>query len=842
MTALSQQNIPDMNKPASNLDSLFKDRTKELVYIQSSKNIYEAGEDLWFKAYMLDPQYFVPSTGSQTFYLQMVHQKSGQVVWQEKYEVQNAFVSGHVFLQDSLAEGDYLLEAFTSNSFYNDSSEFKALRRINVRKNMDPRPFFTADFDKLQYKKGDTINVTISARSKNEDPLYAEIEAILMQGDNILARKQAVTNAGGQAGLTFLLKNSGEGLRLQTSVKYADQEKQLDFPVPFKNGSPVRFNTFPEGGYLISGIKNNVAFKAVNIDGNPLDVTGILFEDEQPLLEIKSMHAGMGCFNFTPKTGKNYHIRLSGAVTDRSFSLPSIAPEGITMRLDGRDSDYVNFIVSQSPGMPGSTVYLRGQIRGIVYCMAGGHINRELKIKIPTKEFPQQGIAEFTLFGENLLPIAERLVYIHPQKKLYIQASLDKDKYETRGKAVLKIKTTDEDGEPVRANLGVSVYDQLYQKPDDPKNILTHCLLSEQLKGSIYNPVYYFDEKNKDRSEALDLLLLTQGWRKYVWTEDNREIKDRQPIVRDGIEGEVHFTKKLKQSPKGVQVVMVFNPGKENLSEYILTDSLGKFTVNPVHLKTWQGDYVYLKPLGPTDFEPRISLSDPFQKINEAIKTKKTGYPSNSTDIERVDSVPSFIAGPNVIELDEVNIKGKRLKPFRDKYMGRLDSIAKLDLCPDYVGKCGLLNCPACKTGTKPIEGKTYSKWISSRDPGPHTFYFRAEEMETVVYHYPQFTAEELLKMNNLYRLKAYYGKREFYQPGYDTKTENEFMPDARNTLLWAPSVITNDQGEATLEFFCSDVNAVFVVNMEGVSENGLLGMDGSKFKVWKTKPFKWEN
>ncbi len=62
-------------------------------------------------------------------------------------------------------------------------------------------------------------------------------------------------------------------------------------------------------------------------------------------------------------------------------------------------------------------VYLVGQIRGTVCCVAKGLLKDRLKMKIPLSEFPYQGIAEFTLFNAAQ-PVAERLVYVHPEKKL----------------------------------------------------------------------------------------------------------------------------------------------------------------------------------------------------------------------------------------------------------------------------------------------------------------------------------------------------------------------------------------------------------------------------------------
>ena len=57
----------------------------ECIYLQTSKGVYKAGEDLWFKAYQLDVQTFGLSDKSKTLYLQMINPKDS-VVWQEKYQ------------------------------------------------------------------------------------------------------------------------------------------------------------------------------------------------------------------------------------------------------------------------------------------------------------------------------------------------------------------------------------------------------------------------------------------------------------------------------------------------------------------------------------------------------------------------------------------------------------------------------------------------------------------------------------------------------------------------------------------------------------------------------------
>src|ERR1035437_8806144 len=78
---------PQQIELAERLHSLTKNAPPELAYIQTSKDIYETGEDLWFKVYLLDAQYLVPSEMSKTLYLQLLNESDNKAVWQEKYEI-----------------------------------------------------------------------------------------------------------------------------------------------------------------------------------------------------------------------------------------------------------------------------------------------------------------------------------------------------------------------------------------------------------------------------------------------------------------------------------------------------------------------------------------------------------------------------------------------------------------------------------------------------------------------------------------------------------------------------------------------------------------------------------
>lgn len=86
------------------------------------------------------------------------------------------------------------------------------------------------------------------------------------------------------------------------------------------------------------------------------------------------------------------------------------------------------------------------------------------------------------------------------------------------------------------------------------------------------------------------------------------------------------------------------------------------------------------------------------------------------------------------------------------------------------------------------------------------------------------------MKMNGVTRTKGYYPEKEFYQPDYETA--HTPSPDFRNTLLWAPNIITDKNGSATIEFFTSDINSVFLGIIEGIGANGIFGKSAFQLRV----------
>lgn len=291
--------------------------------------------------------------------------------------------------------------------------------------------------------------------------------------------------------------------------------------LPEKEQSVSRLSFFPESGHLIDAIPTKVAFKAWDKKGFPAKVIGVLQENGKEIAQLKSMHDGMGFVFLLPKKGASYKVVLTDG---QEFPFAEVMTSGLSIHLRKQTNEYLEFLLSQPKGTTAQPIKLAGKMRGRLCCIATGILHEQLKVRIPLKEFTMQGIAEFTLYNADGQPMAERLVYVHPEQKLHIELKTDSMRYFTRNKGKLHIKVTDETGKPVQVHVGVSLFDCTYQNELNPENMLSYCHLSTEIKGNIHNPVYYFDDNNKDRLTALDLLLLTQGWRKYVWEKKIRQV------------------------------------------------------------------------------------------------------------------------------------------------------------------------------------------------------------------------------------------------------------------------------------------------------------------------------
>lgn len=284
----------------------------------------------------------------------------------------------------------------------------------------------------------------------------------------------------------------------------------------------LEVNFFPEGGDLVEGLKSTMGIKAVGDKGLGLPFHGYLVNDARDTVErFESNMMGMGRVKFTPEKGRKYQAFVKTAQTEwRSFPLPQAKESGAVLSIS-LDEEKEVFEVNVGEKETGTQrFWLLGISEGkLIYDAEVNLEQGKASMKLKKDDFPT-GIIQFSLFDEHLLPVAERLVFLHPFAQAEVDFNFQKDSFRPKETVELDLLIKDEFGVPIKGDFSISVTDAgQVMNPEYGENILSHYKLSSEIKGAIENPFYYFDPKNEDAYMALDNLMLTQGWRRFSWKE-----------------------------------------------------------------------------------------------------------------------------------------------------------------------------------------------------------------------------------------------------------------------------------------------------------------------------------
>lgn len=219
---------------------------------------------------------------------------------------------------------------------------------------------------------------------------------------------------------------------------------------------------FPEGGSLINGISNTVAFRCVDADGQPLDARGYLKDDQGRTVDtFRTTVPGYGKFSFTPSRIRSYRaVLILPDRTEKSFALPYASPSAWQICLVRESPGAYVFRVAQ-----GDSLYPLKPV-SYVCAIAGGSLvfagigNGLYEISIPRNVLPQ-GPVDIFLFNERKQIVSQRQVYI---SQLAAQLSVQPDKPfpASRELVNLDLDLKDDKGQPLSAILSISVTDDRY--------------------------------------------------------------------------------------------------------------------------------------------------------------------------------------------------------------------------------------------------------------------------------------------------------------------------------------------------------------------------------------------
>jgi hypothetical protein len=669
---------------------------------------------------------------------------------------------------------------------------------------------------------------------------------------------------------TNWMRNFGEEIFFQKDFYVLG--KQYKKPVSAKKSDqrPVDLQFFPEGGDIVAGIPNEVAFKALNSDGLGESVEGEVYDDQGlKVAEFKDHFAGMGSFVFTPQQATRYVAKLkkeNGETHD--YHLPEINEKGWVLHIDEvNDPDNI-LITVRSNFQESKTAMLFGIARENLIHAEKIELDASGTKTLSTskKNFPN-GVTRFTLSDQNGQALAERLVFVNHPKTFQLSLQTEQKGYQPREEVKLSIGYQ---GEEELSHLSVSVTaDQLAFTPDHQENIRTYLLLSADIKGHIESPGYYFVSEDKPRQEALRHLMMTQGWRRFGWESI---LSGDFPLMKYPNELDLNIRGRLVRangSPVEKGEAMLFLKDKYTTFMLTETNSEGDFSFRGFYFKgnipvVIQGadsrgrrDNVEVKIIE-NDYIPKIAENRILfnGKIWENLAE---GFSPNT--LQAVESIETEIWGLELGEvlLQEVVVEGRAdvYEPF--KLHTRADAVIYRDQLPVapsgnvlevlqgrvaglQVTQTGMnefravirgMGTPLYLLDGIPIDESSLisinqfdiNRIEILRGPGTTGIYGGRGSGGVIAFFSEMGAMDEEIDPEGgkhilVHQALGFNRTRQFYSPKYET-AEYYDLPDLRSTVYWNPTVLVGPNSKREISFFTGDVTGRHRVQVEGVTKDG---------------------
>lgn len=647
----------------------------------------------------------------------------------------------------------------------------------------------------------------------------------------------------------------------------------------------VRVSLMPEGGNMVQSLTSAVAFKAENQSGRPVSITGAIRNKNGEVIDsVSSEHDGMGKFFLSPEAGEAYSLTWKDNQGDSGTAqLAPALSTGAILKVSVLGNK-ASFHIDRSADAPANfkKMYVLGTMQqqqafkfAIDLEKTAGATN-----SVPTSQLAD-GILQVTLFDADWKPVAERVVFINNNDYSFkTNINITKKSLAKRGRNEIEIEMPDTTATTMSLAItdGALVYDSSY-------NIVSHLLLTSDLKGYINNPAYYFSSNDDSVKNNLDLVMLTNGWRRYNW--DNvvagklPAIKYKQDTAFIILKG--YATQEDKTIVPENTTLFVKLRGKDaadSLNTVLSpsTNSDGNFTINPGPF--YDSIYVHYKFVGAKKIENRgnatftSNLLAPFADYSNLPVTPSLLQDSLAllnalAEKTRADDLAKVLGN---LTLKNVTVNARTKSPAKqldEEYASPVfqgsqgANVRSFDVAhdPDAKGLYNLSNYLTDKipglqvqmNGTPPVATYYYRPSISISGAATGLVTLFLDELQTdnetmatmplsSVGYVKFFGRGALITSSNqpalvVYTrigneanglssfknvtLAGYTPVKEFYSPDYAAEPD-ALGADVRTTLYWNPNILAGGKvHKVKLVFYNNDLSKKLRFVLEGINANG---------------------
>lgn len=851
----------------------------EKVYLHFDKPYYSVADTIFFKAYLTFEQN-LPSQLSKVVYVDLMDSQDS-LVQSLKLPVTQSVAYGSIPLDMvNFKQGNYYVRAYTVWMF-NSSPDYFFTKTIPIGEAIDKKLITHLSYDNIENEKGQTIEAQIQFKNMDKIPyMNRSVTWSVTSNYAVVSKGKGVTDKNGILKISINAKKNEPITKgnLSTELTAGTEVIPASFVLKPKSGNnDVQF--FPEGGDLIKGLPTQVAFKAIKPNGLGIDLTGTVTDnDGNQIATFNSTHLGMGSFYLNTEGAKTYKANITFKDgTKKSFDLPKAVESGISIQAAPSTAGMINFKIVANDAYfqqnQGKGLSIVAQNGGRVYYAAQSKLSTQMTMaKVSTDKFPS-GIIQMTLFSSTGEPVSERLFFVLHKDAMNLSLKSDLPTYKARQKVKLTISAKDST-QRVAGNFSVSVTD-LQKVPVDENTettILSSLLLTSDLQGFIERPNYYFVKTDEKKLSELDILMLTQGYRRFSYANI---LANKMPAVNFMPEQGITITGTLRDRtgmPVKKGALRLTSPGRIFSAEAITTN-MGLFSFPKLVFDDGAELVLNAKFYG--------AANNMMIMIDDAPSPEITGNPNIANENANIDSTLSAYLDnskkqySNLRTLKEVKITGA---PVKKPSHADHPALTGLSMMADHqVDGSRLQDCNDLLTCLKTMAmGLTFEEnnfyitrdYMQGNKSTPVQIFingnavdaisvnsvnprdvesveiFLQDQLGTVFRTYnckgvmvintkkvekSNMTLADLKKMmpqNNVVKFspKGYTKVRDFYSPKYATQTSSYTGNDLRTTIYWNPKIVTNTTGDTVLEFYNADGKGTYRAVIEGIDENGNVG------------------
>ncbi|MDR2027204.1 MAG: TonB-dependent receptor plug domain-containing protein [Prevotellaceae bacterium] len=812
---------------------------QEKIHVHTDRSTYVAGEQIWYRAYLVDAVLNRPAYASRYVYVELIS-PAGELVRLDKIRPVDSLFHNSIDLPEDLPEGMYMIRAYTN--FMRNRPDYFFEKKVFIADPQSAAIKIIPEFD-IDDKRG-SLRIGFHRYGSQE----ADVENLKMRVDTGKIKEIDIDKKKLPAKTSeeFSFKTI-PGKRQTVYVEFESNGRLFKkyIPVP-KSEKDFDVSFFPEGGYLIDSAHCKLAFKALKTNGLSEDVTGEIFDNNDNLItSVQSGHAGMGSFLIFPEKGKTYYaVFKNKSGESKRFQLPATKPDACVLKTNwSRSKLYITLL--KGIKYVERPLYLVIHTKGlVVYANAWTDQNT---LSIDKAMFPS-GITQILLLDGDMNPLSERLVFCFNENELAkAEISTDKPDYKKRERVSAKVRVTDANNNPLEGDFSVSVTDNRDILPDSTFTIVSSLLLCSDIVGYIESPEHYLKS-----IASIDALLLTQGWKRY----------NVPAVLKDSFDKPVHYMEAGQEISGTVKRVLGSKVNADNsvsifslnasYADVSVSDENGRFYFNGfefpdsttyivqalskkgksyVELLIDKETFPEVKQFAVPDFQPDSMLLRYIEK-SDLKYTDENGI--RATVLETVT-----ITGQKVNEPQRSSTYSSMMSTFitSDKFERYTDLYQALMLVGGVMVVGDKISIRGSSTPPVIIIDDVIWEDVDLRDinimdvesievlKGAEAAVLGSKGAGGAIILTTKrgdITPKKGAKFNiKIVRPKGYRKDVEFYSPKYEPDDQMTGI-DRRTTIFWKPNVKISE-GNAEFDFYTADSNSKYSVIIEGITGEGRI-------------------